>query len=274
MKKKVLVIAKTEPATSTKYHTTVCTAGITEDGEFIRLYPIPFTLFCDEKTKFKKFDWIEVDCVKSKDDFRKESYKVRGDIKVLKNVGTDNKWKNRNEIVLPLLSNNFSDLEKENASLGLIKPYDLIDLVKTDKGDGPPNNTKSDGMMQMVFTFGSDGLGLKATPIPKELDMYYRYHFRCFEDDIIHKIMCEDWEIYEAARSWVKTYDTAEKVWEEMYNKFFYDFKNKKDLYFFVGTHHIWKTWVIISVYYPPSSDISKTKQTSLFDPNFKLNLI
>ena len=35
-----LVTAKTHPLPSTKYRETVCTAGITEAGEWVRLYPV------------------------------------------------------------------------------------------------------------------------------------------------------------------------------------------------------------------------------------------
>ncbi len=55
-RKRVLILVKAEPSPSRKYGSTVCTAGITEDGEFIRLYPIPFSLFCDRERKFSKYD--------------------------------------------------------------------------------------------------------------------------------------------------------------------------------------------------------------------------
>lgn len=35
MKKKVLVLVKAEPAPSSRYGACVCTAGITDEGEFI-----------------------------------------------------------------------------------------------------------------------------------------------------------------------------------------------------------------------------------------------
>jgi len=41
-KKKIYVVAKTYPTMSDKYSHLVCTAGILEDGSWIRLYPVPF----------------------------------------------------------------------------------------------------------------------------------------------------------------------------------------------------------------------------------------
>ena len=57
-KKRVLITAKAAPETSTKYGECICTAGVTDDGEFIRLYPIPLDIF-RRGNGFKKFDWIE-----------------------------------------------------------------------------------------------------------------------------------------------------------------------------------------------------------------------
>ena len=39
---KVLVTVKTYPTLSDKYDELVCTAGLREDGSWIRIYPVPF----------------------------------------------------------------------------------------------------------------------------------------------------------------------------------------------------------------------------------------
>ncbi len=41
-KKRVYIVVKTYPTISDKYAELVCTAGVLEDGSWIRLYPIPF----------------------------------------------------------------------------------------------------------------------------------------------------------------------------------------------------------------------------------------
>lgn len=38
----IFIIAKTYPTRSKKYKELVCTAGIKKDGEWIRIYPVPF----------------------------------------------------------------------------------------------------------------------------------------------------------------------------------------------------------------------------------------
>jgi hypothetical protein len=65
MKMKILVLVKTYPAISKKYGEIVCTAGITEDGKWIRIYPIPFRKI-NYRKRFKKYDWIEIELTKNK----------------------------------------------------------------------------------------------------------------------------------------------------------------------------------------------------------------
>lgn len=41
-KKRIYIVVKTYPTISEEYSELVCTAGILEDGSWIRLYPVPF----------------------------------------------------------------------------------------------------------------------------------------------------------------------------------------------------------------------------------------
>jgi hypothetical protein len=40
----ILILCKTYPSPSAKYSETSCVAGMTEDGQLLRLYPIPFRM--------------------------------------------------------------------------------------------------------------------------------------------------------------------------------------------------------------------------------------
>ncbi|MCI5123143.1 MAG: hypothetical protein D3925_01370 [Candidatus Electrothrix sp. AR5] len=64
---KVFVTAKTYPNLSSKYTETVCTAGINEGGEWVRIYPIPYRSLKKEQ-KFKKYQWIDADVIKDTSD--------------------------------------------------------------------------------------------------------------------------------------------------------------------------------------------------------------
>ena len=41
-RKRIFILVKTYPTASKRYRETVCTAGIQEDGTWIRLYPVRF----------------------------------------------------------------------------------------------------------------------------------------------------------------------------------------------------------------------------------------
>jgi len=45
-RKKVLITVKAYPQPSRSYDELVCTAGILEDGSWIRIYPVPFKFIC------------------------------------------------------------------------------------------------------------------------------------------------------------------------------------------------------------------------------------
>lgn len=71
---KVLITVKTYPVLSVKYNELVCTAGINEQGEWIRLYPIQFRQLHLEK-QYRKWQYVEAMIVKSNDDMRPESHR-------------------------------------------------------------------------------------------------------------------------------------------------------------------------------------------------------
>lgn len=93
-KVKVLITVKTYPLPSKEYQELVCTAGIKEDGSWIRLYPIPFR-HLPWAQQYKKWDWIEVGVVKHDGDNRNESHRPCGDIKVIGNIDTAKNWQER-----------------------------------------------------------------------------------------------------------------------------------------------------------------------------------
>ena len=100
-KQRVLVTVKTYPTLSAKYGETVCTAGVREDGTWVRIYPVPFRRL-DEREQYRKFDWIECHLVRRTADPRPESFSPK-DLTELIPVGhidTANKWRERRWLLL------------------------------------------------------------------------------------------------------------------------------------------------------------------------------
>ncbi len=77
-RKKVLITVTTYPLPSRSYDELVCTAGILENGQWIRIYPVPLSFLIDLKGSGQvnkvKYTWIELGLNKRTDDFRPESY--------------------------------------------------------------------------------------------------------------------------------------------------------------------------------------------------------
>jgi len=86
MKEKMLMLARACPVISKKYEHLVCIAGITEAGEWRRIYPVQWKTFWGKDAfKYKKKMWIEYELEDDKpSDHRSESRKVKpGTIKPL-----------------------------------------------------------------------------------------------------------------------------------------------------------------------------------------------
>ncbi len=83
---KVLIVVKTYPTLSKKYDELVCTAGILEDGSWVRIYPLPFRKL-EYENRYKKYQWMTLPLVKNKSDPRKEFFNDYSEI-VTKNKMT------------------------------------------------------------------------------------------------------------------------------------------------------------------------------------------
>ena len=252
LRKNVLLTVKAYPEKSKHYGAVVCTAGITDGGEFVRLYPVPFANFRGDK-KVPKYSWINVECEKASEYLnRKESYKIRySTLKVLNHVdtGVDKQWKERNQIILPLLSDSMEELERkskiDNTSLGLVKPKEIVDLSINEKEGADSHEREIVKGIQMTL----DG---QARTDLEEINYNFRYRFLCNGEQCKgHNIMCEDWEMIESWRYWLKKYGNKENAINKFKEKFL-NYMLTRDIHFFVGTHSRFNTWLIIGLYYPP----------------------
>lgn len=75
---RILITVKTYPTLSAKYGELVCTAGLREDGSWIRIYPVPFRQL-EAYQKFQKYSFIEAEVIRNTRDARPESHKISTD---------------------------------------------------------------------------------------------------------------------------------------------------------------------------------------------------
>jgi len=257
LKEELLVLAKAYPTISSKYELLVCVAGITAEGEWRRIYPIPWNIFTQiSESKFKKKQWIRYKLKDNRSsDGRPESRKI--DFKSIE-VLHEESYKN----IKKMLDEKLTTLEflqqKDNSeiSLGAIKPkiqdfvwsdWDYYDKIKEKMAQTSLNGKKT---VKIDFP-----------------DKKFQYIFKCNPQcPKKHRIMCEDWElgILYLKMKWNHGIESALK---KVRKKFLIELPKLKYLYFVMGTHNQHRnTWLIISVLYPKKRDIAEIETISLFD--------
>ncbi len=225
-----------------------CTAGISE-GQWIRLFPIPYR-YLSFDSRFRKYQWIEVNTTKSSDP-RPESYKLDIDsIKILSEpLPTSNNWQARKDIVVPLGSHCLCCLQKQRddngyPTLGLIKPK-TIKGFRIEKDNPNWSAEQIEKLTQLNFFDMQPRQKLEKIPYK------FSYNFVCDEPDCPgHELMCTDWEIMESYRKWKETYGTD---WEKYFkDKYETEMILINDTHFYVGTlrEHP-ASWIIIGLFYP-----------------------
>lgn len=264
-KTKVLITVKTYPTISGKYDELVCTAGFLEDGTMVRIYPIPFRKKSYEE-QYKKYDWIELDLVKNKSDFRPESfrpYSFESEIKIIGHLDTKNNWFERKNIVLKKVYTNLgvliSEAHNKNicTSLAVFKPSKIIDFVSIPV-EREWNKKKIDQLKA-----NRDQINLfehPENPFDVVEKLPYKFSF-IFEDDAgkQSKLMIEDWETGQLYwRCFNKHHGDEKKAIDDVRKKYFDDFSKTKDLHFYLGTsalHHYVSNnpFMIIGTFHPKS---------------------
>jgi len=263
---KVLITVKTYPLPSNKYEELVCTAGVLEDGKWIRIYPIPFRSLPRDK-KFEKYEWIEVDLIRNKSDFRPESYRPASDasnIRILHKIGTQHEWAERKKYVLIDAVTSFEELIRQSKSetkksLATFQPQEIVDFIieedkRTWKEQWQANYDQYD-----LFDIDATGKGLPREMINK-VPYKYSYRFLSKGETKPRTLMIEDWEI--GALYWhclARAEGDEEEANWLVRKKYFEEFLSKKEIHLFVGTtkrYHAMNApnpFVIIGVFYPPT---------------------
>jgi hypothetical protein len=264
-RKKILITVTTYPLPSRSYDELVCTAGVMENGDWIRIYPVPLSFLIDLKGTGRmrnvKYTWIELDLKKRLDDFRPESYSPLNydfkDIVIGDRINTDGNWYERKQYCLRNIYTNKNKLLEDskapkNISLATFKPTKVlgVECKEDDREwrDEWKELRKQGDLFETVKPI--------ETLIPK---LPFKFFYRFLDDEGNEsKLMIEDWEIGALHWNCLKNADgnenTALRKVKEQYED---NFIQHKDLYFFLGTTKRWHSrrmhnpFVIIGVFYP-----------------------
>jgi hypothetical protein len=249
MRLKVLIVAKTYPQPAWKGIEVSCTQGVTEQGDWVRLFPVPFRLL-EGPQQFKRYQWVEVEVTKARDP-RPESYCINvNSIRIVSNpIPTKNKWELRKALLYPLLSPSIEELKEAHkaygTSLGFVKPKVIESFVMQPTTPDWTEEQKAKLAQQDLF------YKIPSTPLEK-IPFNFNYRFQCDDPRCNGHIMkINDWEVCQAYRSWKQRYGGG---WEEKFRlRFETEMIGRKDTCFFVGTlsRHPHR-WTITGLFYPP----------------------
>jgi hypothetical protein len=257
---KVLITVMTYPHPSESHQELVCTAGLTESGEWVRLYPIDYR-YRPNHQQFHKYQWVELNLAErgAGNDNRKESR--RPDLDSIRPLGKPlsiaDAWRARREIIDALPHHTLLELrdlyEAEKMSLGIVRPTEVLDLkVEPSEREWKPEWQST--LMQFNLFSGQ----------PKhlaKLPYKFSYVFRCSDTaDKPHNAMIEDWELGVLYLNEVERLGSEEAAVASVKKKFLTEMCHEsRDTRFFMGTVFPYNTWVVIGVFWPP-----KVKQGSL----------
>jgi len=263
-KERILITVKTYPTLSTTYGETVCTAGIRDDGSWVRLYPVPFRRL-DEAQQYRKYDWIECRLQENKSDPRPESFRPLDpdELVPVAHIDTEDAWRERRQLILgktwvyTRLAELISGAKDNRISLAVFKPAKILDFYweKDDREWDADKLRQMRNMYNQMDIFEDNAWRKTFQIIPK---LPYNFSYRLEDSDGREsKMQILDWEVGALFWKCVKLCNGDENLALEKVRAKYMDEFLSKDLHLFLGTtqqfHFVAPNpWVIIGVFPVP----------------------
>lgn len=237
-KDKCLILIKANPHLSSKYFETVCCAGVGEDGNWRRQYPVSFRIL-DDAQKFKRWSWIEYEYIIPTDDDRKESQKVQD--RSIEVVGQA-KTKDRTKSLQSLIHEGFEKPEENSDSLTLIRPKTSEFFWKRKHPDDLAKQAEKHATMaNQMSLFSNDATPMAQCP--------YSFHFKWTdENDKVWNSTCDDWESSATFFNRRRIHGTEDNALNSMSDTFNTDYPSKgMALAFSTHSRRNWQ-WLLVGI--------------------------
>lgn len=259
-KERVLITVKTYPTLSRKYGETVCTAGVREDGSWVRIYPVPFRRL-DEKEQYRKYDWLNCSLVRNTSDPRPETYRPHdtAELEPAGHIGTDDAWRERRGLLLHTarvytrLGEIIDGAKANKLSLAVFKPTRVTDFIweEEDRAWDADKLRQMREQTNQLQIFAEDAWRQTFEVIPK---LPYSFSYR-FEDadGRSSELQILDWEAGALYWNCLRSTDGDEKTALQKVRRKYLDEFCRSDLHFFLGTTQEFhfrapNPWVIVGV--------------------------
>lgn len=252
-KEDILILVKTYPTPSKQNKEVVCTAGVTGDGKWIRIYPVPFRELEDAQ-RYPIFSWINAEVIKSKSDHRPESFKIASDsLRVVRVLDSVKDIEERARYVESLEVESFEEVgriyEQNGRSLGVFSPKEVTSINATEI---EREWTEADirKLRQESLLDTADG---KRRPELEKIPYDFRITWLCNDKNCPgHTRKMTEWEMMQSFRAYVRRYGTEERAIKELTDLYMNRFNSKQyKSYLFVGTMAAYpRTFIAIGHYW------------------------
>ena len=253
----------------------MCTAGLREDGSWVRIYPVAFRRL-EEISRYKLFEWIECTLQRNAKDFRPETYRLLNPSELRRGprLGTSDAWWERRNSVLRKVKvydriDTLVQAAKANEmSLAVFKPARVVDFVheETERDWNPQRLTKMRATVDQTDLFDNNAWRRTFQVVDK---VPYKFHYR-FEDITGRSATLQilEWQIGALYWNCLKSSENDESIALAKVRQRYFDDFTKTDLHFFVGTTLRFQLvapnpWTIVGVF-----PIPHERQPDLFPPD------
>lgn len=250
----LLVNCKTYPAVSTKYTETVCTGGVQADGQFVRLYPIPFR-FLDAAEQYGRWDLIRVRVYRDTKDPRPESWHLEHGTpieKIQQITSKRQQWEWMRKTVHP----SAAAMTEKGITNGLVEIKPLEFYWKPDEKEWTPGQLS---VIQQGDLFASKAqMKELAERVPWQFRLKYREQSTGREDD--GKVLA--WSYYQGFRRALSEKKDTQLALEALATKVKSSiFAEDRVVFAILGTHSRFGHWMISALYHVPRDIVEEDRR-------------
>lgn len=183
-KSRVTILVKASPQPSKRHNETVCCAGLTESGEWKRLFPIRFRHLSEDKA-FKRWNIVKFNYGSPKDDNRKESCKVHEDS--IQIAGKVSKSTEKSSLIERALVASEKAAIGRNDSLAIIRPNNVsFSWKRLDSSQIESDRQKFKQYAAQLSMLDEEIAAYEPCP--------YKFTLSYHDGDGPHNKTCADWE--------------------------------------------------------------------------------
>jgi len=245
-RERILVTVRTYPTPSSQYVETVCTGGITEHGEWRRLFPIPLR-YLESDRQFQTYNVITANVGLPRSDRRPESRSPDcQSVQVQEHLKS---WTSRAEWVRSAGSfGSIAELKEAGRSIGLIEPVEVDHMEFLD--DDAEWSAKQLEKLRQQQLFVEENKPLEKVP------RQFRLHWRDCDGEQHARIL--SWELHQTWRRWRREYDDFE---QRIHDRFINDICGPhRNVGLYVGNYaeHP-QHFAVLGFFHPPKGTMDDT---------------